>query len=311
VAHKVSAVINIGSDPVVAAAGGHDIWAYNKNDDTISEVDATTNRLVKTTTIVGIPDQCCSLFTGPVLAADASGVWFVNGGAYDQPRLTHIPAGEGKERQYPLDLTPTGVAVGGGAVWMVGYRGRDHQVLRVDPATDRLTARTIFPAGARVDSIAFAYGAVWVTSSSTATVYRLDARTGRRTWSAAVGVGRASRPEIVPYRHDIEFRLTENGGTDVSINSINPSSTVLGNYGAADWGEYAGDRAYWWYDWPSGTLTWEDGENMPAHGIQVTQTQPVSGGPLADGSRRQPGRGCLRPLALGATAAALPARRSP
>jgi hypothetical protein len=83
----------------------------------------------------------------------------------------------------------------------------------------------------------------------------------------------------VPYRHDIEFRLTENGGTDVSINSINPSSTVLGNYGAADWGEYAGDRAYWWYDWPSGTLTWEDGENMPAHGIQVTQTQPVSGGP--------------------------------
>ena len=279
VAHKVSAVINIGSDPVVAAAGGHDIWAYNKNDDTISEVDATTNRLVKTTTIVGIPDQCCSLFTGPVLAADASGVWFVNGGAYDQPRLTHIPAGEGKERQYPLDLTPTGVAVGGGAVWMVGYRGRDHQVLRVDPATDRLTARTIFPAGARVDSIAFAYGAVWVTSSSTATVYRLDARTGRRTWSAVVGVGSATRPEIVPYRHDIEFRLTENGGTDVSINSINLSSKAEGNYGAADWGEYAGDRAYWWYDWPSGTLTWEDGENMPAHGIQVTQTQPVSGGP--------------------------------
>jgi len=224
-----------------------------------------------------------------VLAADASGVWFVNGGAYDQPRLTHIPAGEGKERQYPLDLTPTGVAVGGGAVWMVGYRGRDHQVLRVDPATDRLTARTIFPAGARVDSIAFAYGAVWVTSSSTATVYRLDARTGRRTWSAAVGVGRASRPEIVPYRHDIEFRLTENGGTDVSINSINPSSTVLGNYGAADWGEYAGDRAYWVYDWPTGTLDWEDGENMPIHTIQVTQKQPVSGGPcltsITDGSR--------------------------
>jgi hypothetical protein len=289
-AHKVSAVIDVGSDPVVAAAGGHDVWVYNKNDDTISEVDAKTNRLVKTTIIVGsIPDQCCSLYTGPVLAADASGAWFVNGGAYDQPQLTHIPAGAGKERQYPLDLTPTGVAVGGGAVWVVGYRGREHQVLRIDPATGRLTARTRFPAGDRVDSIAFSYDAVWVTSSSTGTVYRLNARTGRRTWSAVVGNGRATRPEIVPYRHDIEFRLTENGGTDVSIDSVNPSSTVLGNYGAADWGEYAGDRAYWVYDWPTGTLDWEDGENMPIHTIQVTQKQPVSGGPcltsITDGSR--------------------------
>jgi hypothetical protein len=290
VTHKVSAVIDVGSDPVVAAAGGHSVWVYDKSSGDISEVDARTNRVVKTSSFQGYaPTQCCSLFTGPVLAADASGAWFVNGGAYEQPRLAHIPSGEGREREFRIDVTPTGVAVGGGAVWVVGYRGREHQVLRIDPAAGLVTARTRFPAGARVDSIAFAYGVVWVTSSRTATVYRLDARTGRRTWSAVVGSGRATRPEIVPYRHDIEFRLTENGGTDVSIDSVNPSSTALGNYGRADWGEYAGDRAYWNYDWPTGTLDWEDGENMPIHTIQVTQRQPVSGGPcltsITDGSR--------------------------
>jgi Protein kinase domain len=85
--NKVSAVIDAGLNPVVAAAGGHSVWVYNKDGPTISEVDARTNRVLKTTTISGpTPAQCCSLFTGPVLAADASGAWFVNGGAYHEAR---------------------------------------------------------------------------------------------------------------------------------------------------------------------------------------------------------------------------------
>jgi hypothetical protein len=280
VAHKVSAVIDVGSDPVVAAAGGHSVWVYNKDSATVSQIDARTNRLVKTTTIYSLSDQCCSLFTGPVLAADASGAWLVHGGLNEQPRwLTHIPAAVGREREYPLDITPTGVAVGGDAVWVVGYRGRDHQVLRIDRATGHLSKRIRFPAGAAVDSIAYGYGAVWVMSSSTHTAYRIDPRTIRRTRIFVVGNSPATRPEIVPYRHDIEFRLTEGGGTDASIDPSTLQSSFGGSFGQADWGEYAGDRAYWWYDWPSGTLNWEEGADMPAHGIQVTQTQPESGGP--------------------------------
>jgi hypothetical protein len=282
-AHRVSAVVDVGLNPVVAAAGGHSVWVYNKDSETISEIDARTNRVAKTTTMTGvIPDRCCTLFTGPVLAADASGAWFVNGGRpYDQPRLTHIPTLGGKKWTYPLDMTPTGVAVGGGAVWVVGYRGRDHQVLRIDPATARPTARTSFPAGARVDSIAFGYDAVWVMSSSTTTVYRLDPRSGRRTWSVVVGGGRATRPTIMaPRGHDIWFRVTENGGTDASIDPSTRTSSLEGSYGGADWGEYRGALgALWWYDWPSGTLNWEEGVNLPAHPIQVTRTQPESGGP--------------------------------
>ena len=52
--NKVSAVIDVGSHPVVAAAGGHSVWVYNKYSTTISEVDARTNRVLKTTTIAGL-----------------------------------------------------------------------------------------------------------------------------------------------------------------------------------------------------------------------------------------------------------------
>ena len=147
-------------------------------------------------------------------------------------------AGGGTKREYPLDLTPTGVAVGGGAVWVVGHRGRDHQVLRIDPATGRMTARTRFPARSKVDSIAFGYGAVWVMSSSTATLYRIDPRSARRTGSVVVGSPRAARPEITRYSHDIYVRTTEGGGTDVTIDPFTLTPSVGGNYGPPDWGEY-------------------------------------------------------------------------
>jgi hypothetical protein len=77
----------------------------------------------------------------------------------------------------------------------------------------------------------------------------------------------------------VAFRLTEGGGTGVSIDPYKLTASQQGFYGQADWGEYAGDAALWWYDWPTGTLDWEDGENMPIHTIAVTQTQPESGGP--------------------------------
>jgi hypothetical protein len=85
---------------------------------------------------------------------------------------------------------------------------------------------------------------------------------------------------MAPRGHEIWFRVTQHGGTDASIDPSTRTSSFDGSYGRPDWGEYRGALgALWWYDWPSGTLNWEEGANMPAHGIQVTQTQPESGGP--------------------------------
>jgi hypothetical protein len=279
--NKVSAVIDVGAHPVVAAAGGHSIWVYNRDSRTISEVDPGTNRVVRTTTISGFtPARCCSLFSGPVLAADASGAWFVNGGGYDKPRLTHVRA-VGGTREYTLGLTPTGLAAGAGAVWVVGQRGRDYKVVRIEPATGRVTATTRFPARSRVDSIAFGYGAVWVMSSPTATLYRIHPLSARRTGSVVVGTSRATRPEITPHNlRDITVRLTDGGGTDVGIDPSTMTSSSLGSYGPLEWGEYGADPgALWWYHWPTGAVYRQGLANGPIRTIHLTGTPPQAGGP--------------------------------
>ena len=120
----------------------------------------------KTTAVSGSPAGCCGNFTGPVLAADASGAWFISGDS--RQGSAHASLGRcTREARVPAHLTPTGVAVGKAAVWVVGRGAHDYQVLRIDPATGRVTARTSFPASSAIDSIAVGFGAVWVVGSPT------------------------------------------------------------------------------------------------------------------------------------------------
>ena len=284
--NKVSAVVDVGPHPVLVAAAGRSAWVYNEGDGTISEVDATTNRVLRTTSIAGsTPAKCCSLFAGPVLAADASGGWFINGDESDKGRLTHIAASTGKKRDYALDVIPTGVAVGHRAVWIVGHRGRDYRLLRIDPVSGRMTT-TRFASNSRVDSVAYGFGAVWVMSSATAVLYKIDPGTAQHAGSVVVASSRTTRPEMTRYLHQITVRATERGGTDYSVDPSTLAVSISGSYGPPGAGEYTGIGALWWYNWPSGTVSRQQQANGAITDIHVT-----------DAGTDQP---CLTSIAAGA-----------
>ena len=112
---KVDAVVNVGLNPVVSAGSGQRVWVYSEGSGKISEIDTRTNRVIERTLVSLLPPaECCGLYAGPVLAADASGAWFVKGGLVRRPYLVNLPPGDRKRRahEYPLHITPTGVAVG-------------------------------------------------------------------------------------------------------------------------------------------------------------------------------------------------------
>ena len=269
---KVTAVIHVGGHPVVVAAAAHSVWVFNKDDMSVSEVDTRTNRVRRTTPISGLPPvDCCSLFSGPVLAADGSGAWFVNEGESDKARLTHIAADAGKTRGYPLDLTPTGVAVGHGVVWVVGHRGRAYRLLRIDPATGQVTAKTRFPLDSRVDSIAYGYGAVWVLSSAEATLYKIDpGRPNRIARKVVVAHSRATRPEITRYVHVVTVRATQGGGTDLDVDPSTLTVSAGGHYGLPADGEYTGRGFLWWYNRPTGTVSRQKADGGHVRDVYVT-----------------------------------------
>jgi hypothetical protein len=286
---KVVAVFHAPFYPVIAVGSGRHVWVYGQENGTIAEVDTRTNRVIEKELVSPLPPaECCGLYSGPVLAADASGAWFVTGGLVGKATLVHLPVGRRGSRTYSLDITPTGVAVGDGSVWVVGRTSRDDEVLRVDPVDGRVTARRRFPLSTRIDSIAFGYGWAWVVSSARSTLYRIDPQSTLRTRRVVLADSRAARPELGG--GFVRVRVT---GQDGMTLWIDPSSLATVHYefdGLPKNREYVwgfGDQ--WWYESPSGAVYWGHGVQQgqltaqsppaPTHRIPVTPSSPIAGGP--------------------------------
>ena len=280
-AGRVSALVHVGKDPVVAAGADYTVWVYNRGSASISQIYGWTSRLVETIR-VSAPAECCSLFTGPVLAADASsGAWFVEGTAGHGARLVNVPVGQVEAHAYQLAVTPLGVATGDGAVWIVGRGTRGDEILRFDPAAGRVTATRLFPAAARIDSIAFGYGWVWALSSARATLYRLDPDLKRVAKLVVAPHSRATRPQIMHRGNDIFVSATDGGGTTHWIHP-SPLGFETAELGPENpgWEENLGELgALWWYDWPTGIVSRQEVAGGPIDRIRVTRIRPAAGGP--------------------------------
>jgi hypothetical protein len=149
-------------------------------------------------------------------------------------------------------------------------------VLRIDPVSGRVTAKH-FPASARIDSIVFGYGKVWVLSSKAATLYKIDPRTVRLVGKPrVVAHSRATRPEIL-HGGDVWVRTVDGAAYNVGVP---PSEGFLGSGGGPPGREeYLGQQgSLWWYDSPYGVVSRQEGFFGRIHRIPVTRF----GGALLD-----------------------------
>jgi serine/threonine-protein kinase len=171
----VERVIDVADEPIAVATYGRTVWLDSRSG-LVSQVDARTNHVVHTTPVSLTPVDL-RVVAGPVLAADANGAWVIGTDTHGRSMLSLVPAGGGR-RDYPLDRRPEAVATGLGAVWVIGRGARDDALLRLDPGTGKITVRARLPASPGIDSLTVGLGDVWLVSSSTATLYRIDLRLG-------------------------------------------------------------------------------------------------------------------------------------
>jgi Protein kinase domain len=273
--NAVTHVVSVGARPMAVAVGGHSVWVYNADGHTLSEVDARTKRVLQTTSVSNPPSDLSDL-TGPILAADEAGAWLIGLGDRRRSLLTRVFSGGGK-REYRLDREPRGIAIGPRAVWVIGRSIDDDQVLRVDPATGRVTARVRFQAPERIDSLDVGLGAVWVVASATATLYRIDPRTAVVTKQADIGT-RAGRPDA--RFHQVWVGVSDEGGKTLAIDpaAVEPFATFhccpLGNgYESA-----AGFGSSWANDIATGTMERFDPDRGRVRSVIHVTEPPFYGG---------------------------------
>jgi YVTN family beta-propeller protein len=285
--NKVAAVIGVGWLPSATAVAGRSVWVYNRNGPSVSEVDPATGTVRHTTKLVVSPRPDSS-FEGPVLAADSAGAWIIGSDQRGRSYLTRVFSGPRGKREYRLEQEPRAVAVGYGAVWVATDSARDHEVLRIDPATGEVTKRVQFPRAAAVDSIAAGLGGIWVVSSLRRVLYRIDPRSGRLTGRVTL-LGRVARPEVV--FGDVWVGTTESGGDTVIVDPRLVG--IVANLDCCDptrGRDAIGYGSIWTFDAPTGTVErWNGVSHQGVRNIHVTSP------PYYDGL-------CLTSIAAGAGA---------
>ncbi len=282
--NKVQRVIDVSGEPRAVAAWLGTVWVYSQAAGVVSEVDAQTNHVRRTTAISATPVPLATTI-GPVLAADRSGAWIVGVNGRGRSLLTLVLPGGG-QRRWPLGGQPMAVATGLHAVWVLERDPRRDRLLRLDPATGRLSVQARFPLSSGVDTLTFGFRDLWLVGSTTAMLYRVDPRAGSvrfRNLGQTAGRPVAMAGDIwVTVSYDGDFSEVVDPQTLDDVMNYTGTIGPLGTIGADSVGAFA---SVWSYDVPSGEVDrWHPPQQVAD--VQLTHA------PLYDGN-------CMTSMAAG------------
>src|SRR5204862_7762662 len=172
----------------LAAAGGR-VFVATVDSATLTVIDARTSRIVRVAPLQGDPAAVAASGDRAWVADRRRGVVVRFEAGYERPadRLAYPRARARASRPAGLNVRePVSLASDGSAVWVTD--GSQH-LTRIDA---RSGAVAQFPAGRTLDGVVSGAGAVWAFSSKSATVVRIDPRTGVVTDSIQIATRRGS-----------------------------------------------------------------------------------------------------------------------
>lgn len=211
------AAVPLPGRPTDVAIGRDRVWVTTVDSPSLTSIDARTQRIVKTIPLRGHPDA---------VAVNGDSVWIADGSGGVLARVragyatvlerirfprVRLPAGSAER----LRLPRTTLASTRGAVWLTS---RSPYLLRVESGAGRAARIAV---GGAADAVASGAGAVWVLSTRSATVLRVDPVTGRVTDRIPVvarhGPGLPAPTAIAAGAHAV-WVLNRNSATLTRIN---------------------------------------------------------------------------------------------
>ncbi len=171
---KLRNQIAVGASPGDVAASADAIWVANADDQTVSQIDPTTNAVVQT----------IQVGAGPAgIAAGAGAAWVLN--ALDGTVARIDPKTRTVVWTVPVGNGPTAIAYGQDSLWVAN--AGDNTLAKVDPRTGNVIRTFGIEPGA--SGLAVGFGSLWVADAQTGGVARIHPGTGAVVGTIHVGNG--------------------------------------------------------------------------------------------------------------------------
>ena len=173
--------ITVGDGPTGIAVAGGDVWVANTLDGTVSRIDADSNELV------GEPIHGWERPDGRRVRR---GLCVGDERRRPEGLADRSSRRDGSRRRSPSAAAGSGIAVGGGSVWISDSVG--NRVVRLDPKTRGRDADD--RRRQRPSAVAFGAGAVWVANTLDGTVSRIDPSSNQVRATVPVGASPSPSP---------------------------------------------------------------------------------------------------------------------
>jgi len=200
---KPDAVFDVPGVPDWTISSPGAVWVSNGPKNSISKLDAKTNKVTETITVGKRP---CS-----GIAYGFGSLWVPNCG---DKTVSRVDAKTNKVVA-TIEVGPAnsegGIACSKDAVWMP--TGAGDKVARIDPKTNKVVAEVAVPEGSHTAD--FGEGAVWVTNSKGKVVSRIDPKTNQVTDTIEVG----PQPRFLTVGEGFVWTLNQGDGT---VSKIDP-----------------------------------------------------------------------------------------
>jgi virginiamycin B lyase len=199
---KPLAVFPVEGVPDWTIATPDGIWVSNKPKNSISKLDAKTNKVTLTVTVGQKP---CS-----GIAYGFDSLWAPNCG---DNTVSRVDAKSGKVLA-TIPVGPAnsegGIACSKDAVWMTTGAAGD-KLVRIDPKTNTVVAEVKVAEGSHTTD--FGEGAVWVTSGKGSLLTRVDPKTNKVTDEIPVGPG----PRFLTVGEGFVWTMNQGDGTVTKV----------------------------------------------------------------------------------------------
>ena len=231
--NRFAGTVTVGDTPIDAVAGGGSIWVINAADQTFSQIESKSEKVISAARSVGGTPTGIAYGAGSVWITTEFGGTNGEGGSV----LRFDPSGGGPKKVIPVGNGVASIAFGEGSVWVTN--AIKNAVSRIDTETNAVVATINVGDGPR--AVAVGAGFVWVANTLDNSVWKIDPKSNLVTSKFTL----LAPPSGLAVAGDTLWVLSETGNAASEVETSTGTTLATVPVGAQPTAIVVSDNAVW------------------------------------------------------------------